>query len=447
MLCRAIGACFIGLTGLLATLPAHADKPVALEYRLAHPVMKEGEAQRNYLRVALSGCEREKSDRTPVNVGFVIDRSGSMQGVRMAQARAAAIAALKRLDAGDIASVVTFDNQIDVLVPAQPVADQSAFTDRIGQLAARGSTAIHAGLLKGADEVRRFKDNRRLNRIVLLSDGLANVGPSRPDDFAKLGRDLLGEGISVSTIGLGLDYNEDLMLALARASDGNHTFVGEATDLIQVFNREFDDVLASCAQTVSIDVELRPGVRAVRALSRQADISGQQAQFRLNQVYQATEHYVLLELELDREVASAGDQILGRVRVAYTSPQDGSAQTLDAAIRGRFSASETEAQKSRDNLVLGSVLEQVTRERSAAAVELRDAGKHEEARALLRQNVTEIDAYAASAPALSERLQHLKKEYGAIANAPAAAAPAQWNAQRKLLRQLDAAPPSAGVRY
>lgn len=446
MVSRAIAACLIGFTGLLATLPARADKPVVLETRLAHPVMKGGEAQRNYLRVALGGCERQKADRTPVNVAFVIDRSGSMQGVRIAQAREAAIAALKRLDPNDIASVVIFDNQIDVLVPAQPVADQSVFADRIRQVAARGSTAIHAGVLGGAGEVRRFKDSRRLNRIVLLSDGLANVGPSRPDEFARLGRDLLGEGISVSTIGLGLDYNEDLMLELARASDGNHTFVGEATDLIQVFNREFDDVLASCAQTVSIDIELRPGVRAVRALSRDASIDGRHAQFRLNQIYQATEHYVLLEVEVDQEIATSGEKDLGRVRVAYTSPQDGSAQTLDAGISGRFSASDAETKTSGDNVVLGSVLEQTTRERSAAAIRLRDQGKHEEARALLQQNVTEIDAYAAAAPALSERLRYLKKEYGAIANAPAAA-PGQWNAQRKLLRQLDATQPSAGVRY
>ena len=74
-----------------------------------------------------------------------------------------------------------------------------------------------------------------------------------------------------------MQYNEDLMLQLARASDGNHSFVGESTDLIQVFNKEFDDVLASCAQTVSIDVELRPGVRVVRALSRDGKIEGETA--------------------------------------------------------------------------------------------------------------------------------------------------------------------------
>ncbi len=222
--------------------------------------------------------------------------------------------------------------------------------------------------------------------------------------------------------------------------------VGEATDLIPIFNKEFDDVLASCAQTVSIDVEMRPGVRAVRALSRDGSIDGQHAKFQLNQVYQATEHYVLLEVELDKAIAT-GEQDLGLVRVAYTSPQDGSRKTLDAAINGRFSPSDADVKAGRDNTVLESVLEQATRERTAAAIKLRDQGRHEEARALFQQNVSEISAYAATAPALSERLQYLRKEYGAIANAPAAAAPAQWNAQRKLLRQLDTTQAGAASRY
>src|SRR6185436_902542 len=136
-----------------------------------------------------------------------------------------------------------------------------------------------AGVVQGAAEVAKFKEPRRLNRVVLLSDGQANVGPARPDDFAALGSALLAEGISVSTIGLGLGYNEDLMLALARAGDGNHAFASDPNDLVRIFNKEFDDVLASCAQTVSIDVDLKPGVRIVRALSRDGTINGGHAQF------------------------------------------------------------------------------------------------------------------------------------------------------------------------
>src|SRR5690242_13722405 len=252
---------------------ARAAEPITLTARLAQPVMKTGDHRTNFLRIGLNGCEPQpKADRTPVNVAFVIDRSGSMAGGRIAQARAAAVMAVKRLDPNDIASVVIFDDKIDVPVPARKVADHNYFIDRIEQVGARGNTAIFAGVNAGAAEVRKFKDPHRLNRVVLLSDGQANVGPTLPKDFADLGRTLLAEGISVSTIGLGADYNEDLMLQLARAADGNHAFASAPTDLVQIFNREFDDVLASCAQMVAIDVELKPGVHAVRALSRDGTI-------------------------------------------------------------------------------------------------------------------------------------------------------------------------------
>lgn len=442
----AVRASLLALTGLsLSVAPAQAEKPMTVVARLGQPVMKSGEAARNFVRIDVNGCERDRSNRTSVNVAFVIDRSGSMRGARMAQAREAAIAAAKRLTRDDIASVVSFDDKVDVLVPAQPVNDHAPLVARIQQITERGSTAIHAGVTVGADEVRKFKDNRRLNRVVLLSDGIANIGPSRPEDFAVLGGALLAEGISVSTIGLGLGYNEDLMQKLARASDGNHAFAGDAADLIQIFNREFDDVLASCAQTVSVDIEFRPGVRPVRSLSRDGAIAGQTMQFRFNQIYQNTTHYVLLEVEVDRNLAT-GEQDLGHVRVAYASPQDGVRQTLETDLRGRFSTSQTEVNASRDGAVLEAALEQVTRERTQAAIKLRDQGKTAEARALFQKSNWEIEAYLAVAASPSPHLKALKSELGEITNTQTAS-PAQWNEQRKRLRHLDAAPAGAGVRY
>src|SRR5436309_1965156 len=127
---------------LLPAAAVAADKPVALEAKLAQPVMKAGETQKNYLRVALNGCEPKRStERTPVNVAFVIDRSGSMTGARIAQAREAAIMAVNRLDQNDIASVVIFDNHVDVLIPAQAVNDRAMFADRIRQIMVRSTTA------------------------------------------------------------------------------------------------------------------------------------------------------------------------------------------------------------------------------------------------------------------------------------------------------------------
>jgi Ca-activated chloride channel family protein len=445
---RLIASLPVIISGLLiSTIVAPAaDKPIGLDARLAQPVMKSSEKQQNYLRIALNGCKPERTDRTPVNVAFVIDRSGSMNGQRIAQAREAAIMAVSRLDGNDTASVVIFDDKVDVLVEARNVTDPGYFTDQIRQIGVRGSTAIYAGVQEGASQVRKFKDPRKLNRVVLLSDGLANVGPSQPAHFAQLGRDLLAEGISVSTIGLGRDYNEDLMQQLARASDGNHAFASAPNDLIQIFNKEFDDVLASCAQTVAIDVDLKPGVRVVRALSRDGKIEAAHAQFQLNQVYAATEHYVLLELEFDGK-AAADMQDFGRVNVAYTVPDTGARATIETAIRGRFSESKQEVTAGLDQTVFESVVEQVTRERAQQAVSLRDQGKRDEAAKLFQLNVSEIGAYFAKGGKPSAALEALRSQYGVASSNAAAAAPAQWNEQRKFLRQLDSQGAGVGSRY
>jgi Ca-activated chloride channel family protein len=432
--------------------PLSEPQGLMLEARLAKPVMKDGVAGKNYLRVGLGGCRAESNGpRTPVNIAFVIDRSGSMSGNRIAQAREAAIMAVQRLQGTDIAAVVTFDHQVDVLIPSRPVTDAGLFAALIRRIEVGGSTAIHAGVLAGAAEVRKFKADGKLNRVVLLSDGLANVGPSRPGDFAALGRELITEGVSVSTVGLGLVYNEDLMLTLARASDGNHFFAREPADLVQIFNRELNDVLASCAQSVAIDIELKPGVRAVKALSRDGKVEGTKAQFRLSQVYAAAEHYVLLEVEIDAAVAAAGEQDLGTVKVAYTQGAKGEPRTLTKAVLARFTASEAEIAAAGDTKVTEAVMEQVVLERGRAAVALRDRGKYEEAQKLLQQNATEIDAYAAEEKAqgraVGGSLVDLGKQYKQMGAAPPPKSATEAGEQRKSLRALEAPSPGSKSRY
>jgi Ca-activated chloride channel family protein len=453
MTSRALGAIALALSASVAApaTGALAGEPIRLETRLANPVMKGGEAARNYLRIALQGCKPEPSEnRTPVNVAFVIDRSGSMYGPRIAQAREAAIMAINRLQPNDIASVVIFDQSVDVLVPAQHVTDPNQIADYVRLVNARGSTAIHAGVLVGAAEVAKNKDARRLNRVVLLSDGQANVGPSRPADFAVLGQALLSKGISVSTIGLGLRYNEDLMLQLARASDGNHAFARDPSDLIQIFNKEFSDVLGSCAQTVSVDVEFKAGVRPVRALSRDGVIEGQRAQFTLNQVYAATEHYILLEVAIDKALAepasSPDEQEFGLVKVAYTEPGSGAKQALDAPIRGRFTRLEEEVKTARDMKVTEAVVEQTTRERTQRAIALQDQGKIKEARELMLENATELNSVLANMP-FSQRMQDLQGQYHALGSMLGPSTADQLSASRKTMRALQAPAQSSGVRY
>jgi Ca-activated chloride channel family protein len=430
------------VAGLAIAGSARAERPITLDARLAHAVLPVGDGQKTHLRVGLKGCEADRV-RVPVNVAFVIDRSGSMAGERLAQARTAAGLAVARLGADDIASVVAFDHAAQLLVAAQRVSDREVFIQRIERIAAGGSTAIHDGVVLGAGELRKFKDPGRLNRLILLSDGQANVGPRHPAEFAALGAALLAEDISVTTIGLGAGYNEDLMFELARASDGNHAFARAAADLGAIFNREFDDVLGSCAQTVAIDIDLEPGARALRTLSREGTVEGGRASFRLNQVYAGAEHYVLLELELDQGLTAAvGERVLGVVTVSYWQPSSQSRQTLTTPIRVSISASKEAVAAGRDRKVEEAVLEQVTRQRAQQAIKLKDDGNAGEARQLLLQNSKELEAFLATAPTAPARLLELNKQYQAL-TAPAGKAASE----RKVLRALEIPAAGSATRY
>ena len=294
--------------------------------------------------------------------------------------------------------------------------------------------------------MRKYKEPRRLNRVVLLSDGQANVGPSRPEEFAALGRAAAAQGISVSTIGLGLGYNEDLMLQLARASDGNHAFAREPTDLVQIFNKEFDDVLASCAQTVSIDIELKPGVRVVRALSRDGTIEGQRAQFRMNQVYAATEHYVLMEVEARqvsgwRHRAGAGHRQgrLYRARQRRPQTQD---TTVRAPLRRDRGRGEGRLPTTRWPRPSSSRSRASARGGGRAAGSGQDRGGPQAAAAECRRDRR---LFGSLVP--SQRLRDLEGQYSAMGSALAPASRSQMGLQRKVLRSLENTGAGSATRY
>src|SRR5262249_42302366 len=158
--------------------------------------------------------------RMPVNVSLVIDKSGSMTGPKIEQAKEAAILALSRLSPRDRVSIIAFDHRVEVVVPAGPFENFEEMRSRIKRITPGGQTAIYAAVRQAAQSVKEAVSPEAVSRVILMSDGQANVGPSSVADLERLGREIGGEGISVTTIGLGLDYNEDLMTRLALVSDG-----------------------------------------------------------------------------------------------------------------------------------------------------------------------------------------------------------------------------------
>ncbi|MFP4028700.1 MAG: vWA domain-containing protein [Candidatus Brocadiia bacterium] len=176
----------LGIVFSLAAAPARADQ-VKLNVALSHPALQAGRAQTTYLKVGLEGFKMKNEARTPINVALVLDKSGSMSGQKIAQARQAAIMAVNRLRSDDIVSVIVYDATVRVLVPATKAQEKAAIIRKIRSLGASGSTALYGGVKKGGQEVRKFLSRNRINRIVLMSDGLANVGPDSIPEIAGLG--------------------------------------------------------------------------------------------------------------------------------------------------------------------------------------------------------------------------------------------------------------------
>lgn len=380
----------------MATAPAPAATAVSgdsieVDTRLSHRVLKRGITQKVFVRVGIKGAlNGREQQRTPANIALVIDRSGSMQGERIAHAREAANMAIDRMTPRDIASVVAFDDKIDVLVRAGNVEDHQKYRREIERLESRGSTAIYAAVQAAAREVRKFKSPGRMSRIILMSDGLANVGPSQPSDFERLGRELGSEGISVTTIGLGSDYNEDLMSRLAHASDGNHAFARSGADLTRIFNSEFDDVLSVTAQEIELLIETRSGVRPLRSLGRESEMHGNTIRSRVQQIYGSAQHSLQFELEVPADVAH-DVATLADITVSYRS-QSGDRMTVRNTVTASFTDSENEYERGVDPIVMEPIVELEARERSKRAVDLRDAGRAAEAKAELQRNVEELSS-------------------------------------------------------
>jgi len=179
-------------------------------------VLLKGRPQEVVVKIDLSAlADRQKHRRTPLNLAVVLDKSGSMTGAKLEKTKQAAWQLVNRLAPDDIFSLVVFSDEARVLVPAQRVGDKEALKEKIDHIEADGSTALYAGVKAGARQMEEYLSSKRINRVILLSDGLANIGPSSPRDLRRLGRQLAESGMAVTTIGVGDDYNEDLMAGLA----------------------------------------------------------------------------------------------------------------------------------------------------------------------------------------------------------------------------------------
>lgn len=268
--------------------------------------------------------------RPPVNLALVLDRSGSMAGAKkMPYAIKAAQFAVQQLLPTDRVSVTIFDDQVERLVPNVLAGDKAGIVKKIGTVQPRGSTNLHGGWAEGARQVKAHVKKGGLNRVVLLSDGLANQGVTDPNAIAKEVKGLAAGGVSTTTMGLGDDYNEDLLESMAQAGVGNYYYIESPVQLTDIFTTELKGLMATVGQKVSLGIETGEGVTVADVLNDFDRLPTGRS--KLPNLVIGMPILVLVRLNVTPRPAVPASLIVS-FRVAWDPPQGGPRQSLYARL-------------------------------------------------------------------------------------------------------------------
>jgi Ca-activated chloride channel family protein len=386
-----MGVC-LGI-GVLAGVSPAATGKVQTRVEMDRGMLPADRAQTAVVKVTLDAPEPVQRARRPaVNLCIVLDRSGSMAGQKLAKAKEAAIEALRRLDREDIFSVVVYDHNVRTVVPAQKARHVEQIEAMIRSIRSGGNTALFGGVSQGAAQVRKNLGGDYVHRIILLSDGIANTGPSSPEDLGRLGAALLKENISVTTVGVGMDYNEDLMTRLAQRSDGNTYFVESSRDLPRIFAAELGDVLNVVARNVRVIIDCPGDVKPLRIIGRDGRIRGRQVELGLNQLYGNQEKYVLVELELPPGQEGLKMEV-ARVNVTYEDPVTRRFETASARGVAGFSRDRRAVEKSTNVSVQKEVQLNYSAIAQEQAIDFADEGQTDAAVRELKESAVKLKAF------------------------------------------------------
>jgi Ca-activated chloride channel homolog len=341
---------------------------------------------------AITGTKKVR--RTPLNLAVVLDKSGSMTGAKLEKTKQAAMQLVDRLAPNDIFSLVIFSDKAQVLVPAQRVEDKDALKEKIQSIEADGSTALYAGVKLGADQLQEFFSSKRINRLILLSDGLANVGPSSPRQLRRLGSDLAERGISVTTIGVGDDYNEDLMAGLAEASDANYYYVKDTEKLPEIFAKELGELLTVAARDVRIEIICPDGVKPLGFVGRAEKFNNQKATVNLSQFTTGQNRCLFLRCLVDGDKPE-----IARVNVNYKDELgDGSNQSASGVAKIDLTDDQRLSDKSVNGAVAAEKELMLTAVAKDEAMAQADAGNYKQASKILNGQAQTLNGVLAAAP-------------------------------------------------
>jgi Ca-activated chloride channel family protein len=395
------------------TPPASATNgSLTMTSRLSHPYITLGSTDL-FVTVEVTGAEVPGAKRSPVNLALVIDRSGSMSGYKLAQAKQAARHLVGLLREEDRLAIVHYGSDVKSL-PSMPAtsSNRARMLEYIEGIWDEGGTNISAGLTTGQHQVAVARSQYQVNRIILISDGQPTEGVTDEESLKRVVKNIRAEGVTVSSLGVGTDFNEDLMQAFAEYGAGAYGFMEDAGQLASIFQKDLQQATTQVARNVELSFELPDGVQLGEVLGYRAHQAGRTVRVPMPDFSAAQTERVVARLTVSGSAVGQAVSVTG-LKLAYTDLLKNagveSAASLSAMVTDRHE--EVVARQDKDATVYA------VRARSAAnlqkAAEALKGGRKEEARQLIQQNQLMFSeaASVAGAPAVAADVAEQQAAY------------------------------------
>lgn len=295
-----------------------------------------GGAQMVYVLVEARPNDAAIQTRMPLNLALVLDHSGSMKGAKLQAVKEAVKLVIDHMDPQDIISVVVFDDNVRVIVPAQLASDKYSLKAQIDGIRDGGGTAMSLGMNIGLMELKKFASPQTVNRMILLTDG---VTYGDTDRCRRIADDAGAAGVGIYPLGIGADWDEDLLDNIGQRSSGMPAeFIRRPDDALAIFEQQLMNAAAVSVRNSQITLRLSSGVmpkRAVKVLPliselSQERLSDREAVIAVGDIERTAPQAVLFELLVENR--PVGTFRIAQAELSYDVPGGGTEKVRADAV-------------------------------------------------------------------------------------------------------------------
>ena len=308
----------VGVVGQPST-SAVSQGTLKMTSAISHGYVAAGANHEMYATVDLQAIKFGGESRPALNLALVIDRSGSMSGDKFEHARNAARRLVETLSPQDRIAIISYGSDVTVELSSRPVTleNRPAMLQAINGMSIGGGTNLSGGYERGLQEVQRWKDGQSVNRVILMSDGNANIGVTYLPDLERMARQGLADGVSLTTMGLGLDYNEDLMTRMANEGAGKYYYIDDFGKIASALDQELKGLSTIVARNTALVITMAPGVSLKQLYGYPVRQEGQRLMIPLAEFYSEQSKNILFKLGVAAGAPEGKLPILD-VQLSYT---------------------------------------------------------------------------------------------------------------------------------